>query len=303
MPASRRRATWSSRCHSGPPDWGTGPDGQGQALQDHLHATRSSRSRCWPGPPGRARSASPSTARSTPRSSRTWPSGVQIEYGRYVRAGDRFEVAAARLRGRAAAAAPRRATTCPCSRAQVTRRPAHAGPGHRAAPRGRVATPSRCPGLGRPAAGAGRRAAAARRDRPRLRPDRRRGDVAAADGGTALVRLAAAPRPRRSPGPSPPAAPSTTRSGKRCKQPGELTLRTQLDLWDMLRPAVQPGSTLDYKPPPEQVTLTFALVEPAHGQGSGRLDDVGRRRTAEHHVRARRSIPKDGEPLPARGDR
>jgi putative heme-binding domain-containing protein len=41
-------------------------------------------------------------------------------------------------------------------------------------------------------------------------------------------------------------------------QPGELTLRTQLDLTDMLRPAVQPGSTLDYELPPETVTVTLS---------------------------------------------
>jgi putative heme-binding domain-containing protein len=39
------------------------------------------------------------------------------------------------------------------------------------------------------------------------------------------------------------------------ESPGQLTLRTQLDLHDMLRPAVQPGSKLDYTLPPEQVTL------------------------------------------------
>lgn len=40
--------------------------------------------------------------------------------------------------------------------------------------------------------------------------------------------------------------------------PGRLTMRTKLDLWQMLRPAVQPGSTLDYTLPEEQVTITFA---------------------------------------------
>jgi putative heme-binding domain-containing protein len=39
--------------------------------------------------------------------------------------------------------------------------------------------------------------------------------------------------------------------------PGELTLRTRLDLTDMLRPAVQPGSRLDEELPPEMVTVTF----------------------------------------------
>jgi putative heme-binding domain-containing protein len=44
---------------------------------------------------------------------------------------------------------------------------------------------------------------------------------------------------------------------QRTQQPGELTLRTTLDLRDMLRPAVQPGSKIDYEWPAEKVTLTF----------------------------------------------
>lgn len=39
------------------------------------------------------------------------------------------------------------------------------------------------------------------------------------------------------------------------KQPGTLTLRGQLNLWNMLRPAVQPGERLDYTLPPERVNL------------------------------------------------
>ncbi len=38
---------------------------------------------------------------------------------------------------------------------------------------------------------------------------------------------------------------------------GTLTLRTQLDLWEMLRPATQPGSRLDYTPESETVTVVF----------------------------------------------
>jgi len=38
---------------------------------------------------------------------------------------------------------------------------------------------------------------------------------------------------------------------------GELTLRGQLDLWKMLTPLTQPGSRLDYIPEPEVVTVVF----------------------------------------------
>src|SRR5205814_868841 len=41
------------------------------------------------------------------------------------------------------------------------------------------------------------------------------------------------------------------------QQAGELRLSTQLDLRDMLRPAVQPGAKIDYEWPAEHVTLTF----------------------------------------------
>lgn len=42
------------------------------------------------------------------------------------------------------------------------------------------------------------------------------------------------------------------------KQPGTLTLRGQLDLWNLLRPALQHGTRLDYTLPPEVVSLRFA---------------------------------------------
>ena len=40
--------------------------------------------------------------------------------------------------------------------------------------------------------------------------------------------------------------------------PGELTMRSQLDLWQMLIPATQPFSKLDYTPEPETVTVVTA---------------------------------------------
>lgn len=40
-------------------------------------------------------------------------------------------------------------------------------------------------------------------------------------------------------------------------RPGELTLRTRLDLWQMLRPAIQAGASLDYEPEAEEVTITI----------------------------------------------
>lgn len=45
---------------------------------------------------------------------------------------------------------------------------------------------------------------------------------------------------------------------KLMQQPGTLTLRGQLDLWNMLRPALQHGTRLDHALPPEVVSLRFA---------------------------------------------
>ncbi|MEZ6124548.1 MAG: ThuA domain-containing protein [Planctomycetaceae bacterium] len=42
------------------------------------------------------------------------------------------------------------------------------------------------------------------------------------------------------------------------EQPGNLHLETQLDLRDMLRPAIQPGATIDYAWPDEIVTVTIS---------------------------------------------
>jgi len=44
---------------------------------------------------------------------------------------------------------------------------------------------------------------------------------------------------------------------KQIGTPGQLTLRGQLDLWRMLIPQTQYGSELDWRPEPEVVTLTF----------------------------------------------
>jgi putative heme-binding domain-containing protein len=45
--------------------------------------------------------------------------------------------------------------------------------------------------------------------------------------------------------------------------PGKLILAGQLDLWQMLQPAVQPGSKLDYERPVEQVTVVFNSSAPS----------------------------------------
>ncbi|HEV7280244.1 MAG TPA: ThuA domain-containing protein [Pirellulaceae bacterium] len=65
------------------------------------------------------------------------------------------------------------------------------------------------------------------------------------------------------------------------RPPGKLTLKTRLNLRDMLRPAVQPGSKLDFEQPPETVTLLLRSKQPFRAQVGaqaleGRRDGDGR---------------------------
>lgn len=81
------------------------------------------------------------------------------------------------------------------------------------------------------------------------------------------------------------------------KTSGRLTLRTRLDLWQMLRPAVQPGSRLDYTPPPETVILVFTAGTPftvknQTGESRSTVMAGGRQQLTISHV------PKEGEWLP-----
>jgi putative heme-binding domain-containing protein len=54
------------------------------------------------------------------------------------------------------------------------------------------------------------------------------------------------------------------------RTPGKLTMRTSLDLRNMLRPMVQPGSRLDYTPAAETVTLAFKSNQPIDLQIAGK---------------------------------
>ena len=49
---------------------------------------------------------------------------------------------------------------------------------------------------------------------------------------------------------------------KLLRQPGSLTLKGQIDVWEMLQPAIQPGSKLDYERLPETVTVDLKSSAP-----------------------------------------
>ena len=71
---------------------------------------------------------------------------------------------------------------------------------------------------------------------------------------------------------------------KLLEQPGKLTMRTQLDLWQMLRPAVQPGSRLDWTPPPEQVAVTFTSNGPLDVKAPGGRVESQSEKDGKHRV-------------------
>jgi putative heme-binding domain-containing protein len=82
---------------------------------------------------------------------------------------------------------------------------------------------------------------------------------------------------------------------------GQLKLRCKLDLWQMLRPAVQPGSTLDYSLPPEEVTLVF---ESPGLTGVQTLQNVAKKTSAKDgrtQIQVKVS-PREGELIPLEVD-
>ncbi len=74
-------------------------------------------------------------------------------------------------------------------------------------------------------------------------------------------------------------------------QAGELTLRVKLDLFDMLRPAIQPGSQLDYELLAEQVKLTFETPGRVMVTSESGISTAGQTVTLNHQ-------PRKGSPLP-----
>jgi putative heme-binding domain-containing protein len=66
---------------------------------------------------------------------------------------------------------------------------------------------------------------------------------------------------------------------KMLRKPGTLTVRCQLELWQMLHPAVQPAATLDYEYPPETVTVVLKASSKLDVQSSAKIE-----RPSDHEV-------------------
>ena len=248
--------------HSGGPDWGSGPNGRGTLYKmtytdrDHAQPVLA-----WPESPREVRVAFDRPL--NPEHLRDLASSTTITQGQAVAAGDRFET----LR-------PGYATVA----AQL------AAPRHKVEVQGLSLTPDRrtlllatapqveansyaitLPGLGRPKADAPPQTKEERAQVPAI-------DLAYDLGG---VQVAWQPRdgtdawsgwlPHLDLAVS---QPLTARSARhetfwpKLDHPGTLTLRTQLNLKDVLRPAFQPGARSDAELPPERVTLSFESSAP-----------------------------------------
>jgi putative heme-binding domain-containing protein len=246
--------------HSGPPDWGTGPNGKGKLYKisysdrDHPQPVA-----VWASGPQEVRIAFDRPL--DPQHLRQIGAQTKITYGEYVRAGDRFEV----LRPPYAVVQMQLRTPrfdLPVYGAQVT--------GDRrtlilttAPQRKAVSYAVMLPGMGRP----GKVDTKARElpQHPQIDLDYSLTGVTArwepkASGSSGFVWL---PHLDLAVAKAFTAGSATHEQfWEMLKGPGTLTLQTRLNLVDMLRPAVQVGAKLDHQWPAEQVTLTFSASNP-----------------------------------------
>lgn len=259
-------------CHSGAPDWGTGPNGEGKVFHISYRDTNAPQ-------PVLAWNASPTEMRVTfdrpldPAQLRNLAKQSKITMGKYVSAGDRFETLRPGYRVVQDELATPRYEMPVLSASLTPDRQTLAlatGPRHSA-----VNYALALPGVGR----------AAGTDELPQHP--------AVDLLTDLTGVEAEWKGR-----------ATNWSGwlphldlqvareltsgsaehsllwNNVGQAGALKLRAQLDLYQMLRAATQPGSTLDYEYPPETVTVVFK------SNGDLKLDAKNAKRmsSGESHV-------------------
>jgi putative heme-binding domain-containing protein len=240
--------------HGGGPDWGSGPTGKGKLFKlSYTGKELPQPVLAWAQTPREVRVA---FDRPLAPEHLSRLADASIEFGPYVAAGDRFErhrpgyqVVQDQLR------APR--AELPIVGVQVTadRRTLLLATAPHVAQAGYALT---LPGLGRPARSDVKPGELPQIPETDLRYDlcgveatwQPRGNLPSWTGWLPHLDLAAARQLTAASAPH-------DELWQRMQQPGILTLRTRLDLWQMLRPAVQPGSTVDYELPGEEVTLVL----------------------------------------------
>jgi putative heme-binding domain-containing protein len=269
--------------HSGGPDWGSGPRGKGKLYKiSYTGKDLPQPVLVWPQTPHEVRVAFDRPL--DPEQLRNLSGKVAIEYGKYVSAGDRFElhrpgyqVVQDQLR------TPR--FELPVLSVQVTkdRRTLLLATAAHPEAAGYALT---LPGLGRPS-----------------QLDESKGELRQVPETDLAYNLAgvetswrAVNGPNNWTGWLPHLDLSVARQltaasaaheelWARCRQPGKLTLRTQLNLWHMLRPAVQPGATIDYEWPAEDITLVFSARADLEVKGPGKIAPAETERDGRRVVR------------------
>lgn len=234
-------------CHSGPPDWGTGPAKEGRLFKIRYTDPAAPQ-------PVLAWAADPTTsviAFDRPLAASDWQNlaqRVHVEGGRFVEAGDRFEAI------RPGYAVVRAQQTEPRLQLPVTSA-ALGGDGRSIV----IKTEPRTKAVGYAIA----------LDVPRREEGIKQAD--AIDLAHTLGGLDATWKGQDGsdwagwlPHPDLAVAKTLTRGSAshdaawdHLSRPGKLVLQSQLDLSHLLQPAVQPGSKLDYTPEPETVTITL----------------------------------------------
>jgi putative heme-binding domain-containing protein len=246
--------------HSGGPDWGSGPTGKGRLYKiAYTGKDQPQPALVWPQSPHEIRIAFDRPL--DPEKLAGLNSGTTIELGRYVAAGDRFEslwpgykVVQNQMRTPRFGLPVHGVQVTPDSRTLIVSTAAHPETATYAVT---------LPGLGRP-----------------TKPDIQRGElpqVPDTDLAYNLSGVEAVWRPKGTgqtwfgwlPHVDLAVARVLTQPSaghaefwNRTREQGDLTLRTTLNLQDMLRPAVQPGSKIDYEWPAERVTLEFRSTSP-----------------------------------------
>ncbi len=243
-------------CHSGDPDWGNGPSGHGKLYKiSYVGKTAPNPVTAWAAGPHEVRVAF--DAPIDPAQLKDLARRASIEYGQYVRPGDRFE------QKRPGYEAVRRQLAAP--RYDLPVRSAGVSGDRRTLILTTDAMPEAASyaltldGFGRP----DRPGAGELRQYPSVDIGydlcgveaswRAKDGDAAWDGWLPHLDLDVARTLTVG-------SAAHDRLWELLKQPGMLTLRTKLDLWQMLRPAVQPGSTLDYTLPDEEVKLLMTTT-------------------------------------------
>jgi putative heme-binding domain-containing protein len=278
--------------HSGPPDWGSGPKGKGKLYKITWTGSKLAQPvLAWPAGPREVRIAFDKPL--PPEQLGDLVNKVRIEYGKYVQPGDAFES----LRPGYAVVKMQLATprfSLPILGAQVAadRRTLILATGpHPEA----VSYAVTLPGFGRlPVQGA--------KELPQLpRIDlgydlsgvtaswQRDGSSEAWSGWLPHLELDVARSLTQ-------ASAQHEELWQAMKKPGQLTLACKVDLWHMLRPAVQPGSTLDYTLPPEVVTLVLESAQPFSVKSSAGLSESKKGANSKSSVHVTVN-PREGEPL------